>query len=323
MKRRNFKLLIMSGSPDSLNANASLRYYVGSGFRQAFPDAIIAVSSYEDSLRTARELKPDMVLVFGSIMLDGADFGLIAEEARHQGAVLGFWLHDDPYEFDMNARIYDLADIVFTNDRASLDFYPPSLPVHHLPLAGCAATHLRPVASRGGPDMFFCGHRFDNRGRFFGALAPYAKAMGAEMSVVGTGWEHAGIEGAVAMTVPNAVLPDLYATALGVVNIGRDQNLANRRFAIRPSTPGPRTFEAAFAGAAQIMVAEGLEILDYFEPETEILLADDAESFAAQWERLLRDRDYSLTLGRNAQRRALAEHGYDARARRIVELAFR
>ncbi|MBU0726283.1 MAG: glycosyltransferase [Alphaproteobacteria bacterium] len=322
MTRQNFKLLVMSGSPDALNTNASLRHYVGEGFRAAFPEATIAVSSYEDGVRSAQALQPDMTLVFGSIMLDGADFGPIAEVTKRHGRLLGFWLHDDPYEFDMNARIYGMADIVFTNDRASLDFYPPSVPVHHLPLAGSAATHLRPVVTRGGPDLFFCGHRFANRSRFFGDLAPHAKRLGAELCVVGSGWERDAIEGVTPMRLPNAALPDLYASALGVVNIGRDENIANRRFAIRPSTPGPRTFEAAFAGAAQIMLTAGLEILDYFEPDSEILLADDAGDCAEHWQRLLKDRDYSLLLGRNAQRRALAEHGYDARARRIADLVF-
>ena len=322
MTHAPLKILIVSGTPDALNSNAALRNHVGEGFRTAFPEAVVVVSSHEDGLRQARALKPDLALVFGSIMLDSSDFGPLAEAMRRLGGKLAFWLHDDPYEFDMNARIYGMADAIFTNDRASLDFYPPNLSVHHLPLAGSHAAHWRPVERRAGPDLFFCGHRFANRARLFGDLAAHAKRLGAAMTVLGSGWERDSIDGVTPMRLPGSALPDLYASALAVANVGRDENLANRRFAIRPSTPGPRTFEAAFAGAAQIMLVDGLEILDYFEPETEILLADDADGFAAQWERLLCDRDLSLRLGRNAQRRAEAEHGYEARARRIVDLVF-
>ena len=322
MKHDALKILVVSGTPDALNSNAALRSHVGEGFRTAFPEATVVVSSYEDGLRQARALKPDLALAFGSIMLDSSDFGPLAEEMRRSGGKLAFWLHDDPYEFDMNARIYGMADAIFTNDRASLDFYPPNLAVHHLPLAGSRAMHWRPVERRAGPALFFCGHRFANRARLFGDLAAHARRLGASMRIVGSGWEHDAIEGVTPMRLPGAALPDMYAASLAVANVGRDESLANRRFAIRPSTPGPRSFEAAFAGAAQIMLVEGLEILDYFEPETEILLADDADGFAAQWERLLQDRDLSLRLGRNAQRRAEAEHGYDNRARRIIDLVF-
>ena len=193
------------------------------------------------------------------------------------------------YEFDTNDRVIPLADAIFTNDAASLDYYPVAARVHHLPLGGCPVTHFRAVERRTAPDLFFCGHLFANRLTFLDRLAQKVPDLDRRLLVIGSSDVDARVPGWYRATIPNIVLPDYYNTALSVLNIGRDLNLANRRYGIRASTPGPRTFEAAFAGAAQIFVGDGLEITDYFEPDREILLANSAEGFLEHFARLKRE----------------------------------
>ena len=41
---------------------------------------------------------------------------------------------------DTNDRVIPLTDVVFTNDAASLDYYPVAVRAHHLPLGGCPVT---------------------------------------------------------------------------------------------------------------------------------------------------------------------------------------
>ena len=137
--------------------------------------------------------------------------------------------------------------------------------------------------------------------------------------VIGSSDIDARVPGWYRATIPNIMLPDYYNTALSVLNIGRD--LANRRYGIRASTPGPRTFEAAFAGAAQIFVGDGLEVADYFEPDREILLADSTEGFLEHLARLKREPALSLAVGRAAQQRAMASHSYEQRVRTLVKHA--
>ena len=315
------KVLIASGSPDLLNTNTLLRGYVSEGFRRAFPDAQVTAVPYELAVSAARTLVPDLALVFGSVMIDGTDYDHLSEMVRRGGGRVAFWLHDDPYEFDANDRVIPLADVIFTNDEASLDYYPVEAGVHHLPLGGCPVTHLRAVEHRAAPDLFFCGHLFENRRKFLGQLADRVPDLDRRLIVIGSSDVDARVPGWYRATIPNIMLPDYYSTALSVLNIGRDLNLANRRYGICASTPGPRTFEAAFAGAAQIFVGDGLEIMDYFEPDREILLADSVDAFLDHFERLKRQPSLSLEVGRKAQERALSDHGYERRVKTLVELA--
>lgn len=311
-------VLVISGSPDRLNANAGLRDYVVEGLHVALPAAQVLGVPYELGAQAVSQRKPDLVIVFGSVILDTCDFAPVAELCRRQRARLVFWLHDDPYEFDMNERVVPYADAIFSNDLASIDHYPPTLPVFHLPLGASHLAHWRPVGPRAAPDLFFCGHAFENRLAFFEALGASLPPR-ARVQVFGTGWDTRRVPMAMNMPLPNAALPDYYATALAVANLGRDLNLANRRFSIRPSTPGPRTFEAAAAGAAQILLTDGLEITEYFVPDQEILVAQSTDEFIAHWQRLLADRAMSESIGRRAQQRALADHGYDSRARALIK----
>jgi spore maturation protein CgeB len=310
------KVLVVGASPDALNRNAFARAFVATGLRSDPRVTEVHDTPIETAVQVLRNVEPDLTLVFGSLMPDGADLLPVAELGRRGGKV-AFWLHDDPYEFDAGTRVYELADAVFTNDRSALVHYPPGLAAHHLPLGACPIQHRRPVVRRYEPHLFFCGHQFDNRRAFFSRVARAIPPR--RLRLVGTGWDVAALPFALNSYVPNASLPDAYAEALAVAYIGRDLDLANRRFSIRPSTPGPRAFEAAMAGAAQIALAEGGEIAEAFEPGREILLVDSAEAAAEAFLMLLADPERSLALGRAAQARALAEHTYAARAAQLIE----
>lgn len=312
------KVMIASASADHLNVNAVLRDYVVEGFCHAFPEIETVGVPYDAAVTVASSMRPDLTVVFGSVMNDETDYYRLADVVHRGGGRLAFWLHDDPYEFDANGRIFPLADIIFTNDEASLDFYPVHIPVFHLPLGASEFAHYRKIDRRIAPDLYFCGHLFENRRKFLHELSNKISDFDHRIIAMGTGqpgtemswWSH--------VTVPNRNLAEFYASAVAVLNIGRDLNLANHQYGIRPSTPGPRTFEAAIAGAAQIFVGSGLEIVNYFEPSKEILLADSVDQFIDQWERLVKNRAASIEIGRRAQARAIAEHTYTQRVKTLV-----
>ena len=73
------------------------------------------------------------------------------------------------------------------------------------------------------------------------------------------------------------------------------------------------------AGSCQLLFADSLEVLDYFDVGREILLFDGPSDFSAQLDRLLADGELACSIGAAARRRALADHTYAARARRVLE----
>jgi spore maturation protein CgeB len=105
------------------------------------------------------------------------------------------------------------------------------------------------------------------------------------------------------------------------LNMGRRFNLANARFGLDASTPGPRTFEAAMAGTVQCMFVEGLEIYDYFDPdEGEVLLFDSPAELRHHVDMLRDDPAAAAQIADAAQQRTLRDHTYANRAARILEL---
>lgn len=321
LPNKSTRVLICGASPDSVNHNAVLRGYVATGFRTLLGDAQVRVSSLESAAQIVRAFEPHVIVVFGSCMPQVANYLDLKNAALDHGAQLAFWLHDDPYEFDYAHKVEPLADAIFSNDRWTVTHYRhPN--VHHLPLAADPDAHVRPLhgdhVNSKARDVFFCGVGFPNR---IALLRDCASALqGLKVEVVGSGWP-SDLPFAQNRRIANHELPDLHAASLVTLNIGRRFNLANERFNLDASTPGPRTFEAAASGTVQCMFVEGLEIDDYYdESADEILLFDTPAQLRRQIDMLRDDPARAQRIAAAAQRRTLADHTYERRAARILDV---
>jgi spore maturation protein CgeB len=311
------RVLVCGASPDSINNNAQLRNYVGEGFREVLGDAAVRVCSLEVAEFCAEEFSPQLIVVFGSCMPAVSVYHGLKNYALRTGACMAFWLHDDPYEFDFNYKILDIADVIFSNDRWSVSHYQHPH-VYHVPLAASKADHYRAAQAQKAREVFFCGVGFPNR---VGLLRDCADIFGgAKVEVLGAEWP-TDLKFARNQRIENSQLPDYYASSLITLNMGRRFDLANRRFNLDASTPGPRTFEAAMAGTVQCMFVEGLEIYDYFDPDAgEILLFDSPMELRRHIDMLRSDPAAAASIASAAQRRALADHTYGRRAEHILAL---
>jgi spore maturation protein CgeB len=252
----------------------------------------------------------------GSCMPSTSHYLGLKEVALDTGACLAFWLHDDPYEFDFSYKVIPLADVIFSNDRWTATHYAhPN--VHHLPLAADPDAHVREWNPEKARDVFFCGVGFPNR---VALLRDSVKALASfEVSVVGSEWP-SDLPFAQNQRVPNAELPDWCASSLVTLNLGRRFNLANSRFNLEASTPGPRTFEAAAAGTVQCFFVESLEIESYYEEGSEILLFDTPLELRRHVEMVLDDRPRAQAIATASRERTLRDHTYANRAARILEI---
>ena len=309
------RILVISASLDSLNNNAPLREYVANGFKSLIGED----SSYGIDLDNAEKaiaiFRPTLVVIFGSCMPDHSGYLEVKKICNDIGAPIAFWLHDDPYEFDYSFKAEEIADWIFSNDRwASLHYRHDK--VFHLPLGACEVAHYRAWTPQKKYQIFFCGVAFPNRVQLVSDLSKimsrYATFIcGREWPILGSFISN--------QSVANQELPSLVASSMITLNIGRSFNLANERFKLDPSTPGPRTFEAAMAGTVQLYFSDSLEIEDYFVPDQEILLFDSPSSFELQVERLLDQPDLAAKIALAAQKRALAEHTYKNRCTRLLQ----
>ncbi|WP_322034462.1 glycosyltransferase family protein [Burkholderia sp. BCC1970] len=310
------KVLIAGASPDAVNNNAILRGYVANGFRALENVIDVAACSLEGATMVAQATSPDLILVFGSCMPSEAYYLPLKQVAMDIDATMAFWLHDDPYEFDHATRITSLADIIFSNDKWTSTHYAHPHVVH-LPLAADLEAHFRDFKEEKTRDLFFCGVGFSNRIQLLRDCAPHLYDVNVE--IFGDGWPQ-DLSFTSNQRIPNNVLPDMYASSLITLNVGRRHNLANERFNLDASTPGPRTFEAAAAGTVQCMFVEGLEISDYYdEASGEILLFDSPTELRQHWEMLKDDPATARKIALAAQARTRRDHTYKNRAQVILD----
>ncbi|MGH9488181.1 MAG: CgeB family protein [Terriglobales bacterium] len=179
-------------------------------------------------------------------------------------------------------------------------------------------THF-PVAAQAqwAADLTFLGHRLPDRERrvrhFF--LQAAESCPEAQFLLAGEGWRagEAGLPPNVRACgyVPPGEHNALNASARLVLNLNRD-SMAKAGF-----SPPTRIFEAAGAGAAIISDTwPGMSL--FFEPGKEILLTPGPEEIAKQLRQM--SWEEATAMGRRARERALAEHTYARRARRVHEL---
>ena len=96
-------------------------------------------------------------------------------------------------------------------------------------------------------------------------------------------------------------------------------NITRRSHATVYASSSCRPFELAAAGAAIVSNPyEGIE--RWFEPGREVLVVSTADEATAAYRELLDDPGRAEEMGRAARERALEEHTYVHRARRLLEL---
>ncbi len=106
-----------------------------------------------------------------------------------------------------------------------------------------------------------------------------------------------------------------HAISAGHLNL----NMTRRSHASMFASSTARPFELAMAGAAIVSNPyEGIE--RWFEPGRELVVVESADEAAAAYRELLGDPAAAEELGRRARERALDEHTYAHRARRLLEL---
>jgi spore maturation protein CgeB len=96
-------------------------------------------------------------------------------------------------------------------------------------------------------------------------------------------------------------------------------NITRRAHASVPASSTARPFELAMAGAAVVSNPyEGIE--RWFEPGRELLVVSSADEAVDAYRELLDDPARAEEIARAARERALDEHTYVHRARRLLEL---
>ena len=307
-------ILVFRTFPDDQNTNAGISDYAFKALQIVVQDRKIFLSGVETVEAFIEALSPALVIGIGSVVPDGVDYARIYRCAKKAGAAIVYWLHDDPYEFDFNWKIKTNADWIFSNDRNSVEYYSHSR-VSHLPLAA-DISHFGdfvPFADRD-IDIFFCGVAYHNRHDIITRLR---KTLGRfNTMVLGVGWDENLHFCKNQRLSPEGIL-EHYARSKIVLNLGRHHSIANSRYEIVPSTPGPRTFEAAARGCCQLVYLESTELFEYYKNVDEILSFNNVTDFTSKIDTFLEDPDDLEAVAEHSLKRTRESHTY---AHRIVTM---
>ena len=307
--------IVISGTcPPSLNSNYGLITAIYNGFYKLLGNDVelVTVDQLPEFINACR---PNVLILVGGLLLETIPLALVHHLCRRAASKLVFWSLEDPYELDCVVRQGAWFDLICTTDFSSQCFYPGDWRVEHLPLASPdmpAPQYGQRLSSAG--HWLFCGVPFQNRITWIDAIRrthPFGLLIGPE-------WPSYGRPTRVSnQRISREMLFTLYRSIPITLSIGRRHNLENTS-KVCPSTPGPRLFEAAGCGAAQLVCDSGLEISCYYEPTYEFLWARSVDDVFELLERSSKDLDMVELVAQRAWKRTQAEHLYSHRAQKLI-----
>jgi spore maturation protein CgeB len=307
------RVVVSSGTADALNTNQRLRQRIAHGFAE------LGLSSQACAVEAVPALLQrqavDLLLITGSIADPSVDLEWLVRQARQRSCGVAFWLHDDPYEFDLHWRLAELHCPVFSNEPNCLPYYPPACQARALALAASPLDDLPPGEPPAEPevDLAFCGVAFPQRIAMLRQLAD----AGFRLACWGEGWPE-DLAGSVNLRLGPMGLRQLYRRCRFVLNLGRDIAIANRRHQIAASMPGPRTFEAALVGAVQLYLGQSPRIRAFYGPAQGVLPAGSVEEVAGLLQRAGREPQWWRQLGQTAARHTRRHHLYRHRCHDLL-----
>ena len=309
-------VLVTSTVVDRLSTNSVIRNYILEGFRACLAPSRASACSLELAFKQVEATRPSLVVAAGSLASDATDLRRLRRATEAAGSLLAIWVHEDPYEFDYAFKLDTVADVVFSNDAWAVPHYCHPR-ARHLPLAGAPGRHYRPVTPCEVREtaVFFCGVAYANRAEFVRKADDVLRRHPVE--ILGADWPP-DIRCARNQRLTADEMADYAQRSRLTLNIGRDLDIANARYGLPQSTPGPRTFETALSGSVQLYVTTSLEVTDYFEPGVEILLVDSVRDVAEAIEWAYDDPAAATAMAARAQTRALRDHTYRNRAQAIL-----
>ncbi|GBD56783.1 glycosyltransferase [Gluconobacter wancherniae] len=232
------------------------------------------------------------------------------------------WTFEDPFMRDFNVENAALFDFVFTNDPSCADSYHGK--GYYLPLAASRSIHERKVlpATELEYDIFFAGTMWPNRVQTLRRVI--AAFPDAKLKLICPGNEYlpplpADLAGlAIQRPVSHEAFIDFANVSAVTLTMFRDY--ASHGDVSQATAPGPRFFELALAGTAQVVEAPETMGSEHFDTVEGISLARDSDAVVDAVARILANKNGRRKAAVAAQKSALAHHLYENRLEKMREI---
>jgi len=232
------------------------------------------------------------------------------------------WTFEDPFMRDFNVDNAALFDYVFTNDPSCAEYYLGK--GHYLPLAASTSIHERKVRAAGDLDydIFFAGTMWPNRVHTLRHVI--AAFPDARLKLVCPGNEYlpplpADLAAlAIQRPVSHEAFIDFANASAVTLTMFRDY--ASHGDVSQATAPGPRFYELALAGTAQVVEAPETMDAKYFDEIDGALLARDTAGVIEQVAKLLGNKSLRRKSALASQKSVMEHHLYENRLQRIADV---
>ena len=245
----------------------------------------------------------------------------LLERVRPAFETMVLWLFEDPFMLDYNLEHAALFDFVFTNDPSCAPRYRNG---HYLPLAASEVLQHRAVREDVACeyDIFFAGTMWPNRiatlrmllqrfdGKRFKLVCPtnpYLPPLPRDIAARAVQWP---------ISLPSFVE---FANA-SRVTLTMFRNYASHGSASQATAPGPRLFELAMAGAAQVVEIDPALPSSAFRVIEGVACCDGDEGLTAEIETLLQNPALRYARAAAAQRSVRESHCYEHRLQQVAAI---
>jgi spore maturation protein CgeB/Tfp pilus assembly protein PilF len=268
-------------------------------------------------LRSIRREKPDLIFCVQGYMIPRD----ILYEISRCGVPSAVWFMDEPYEVARSVDIGSFFTHVFLQDSSTVMYHrekgnPNS---HYLPHGfDNRETHLRVMNQEYEYDISLVGTGFPKRRQIIRSILGEGSIL-----VVGGNWDdfvsQDGLERMDTCSLQEAA--DIYRRSRINLNIHRDEeDHSTSAYPKAAVSPNGSLFYIAGCGGFQIVDDARKEIEGLFEPNKEVVLCHDQDSFREKVEFYLKHDNEREKIAAASYRRAVSEHTYAHRLEKMLEI---
>ncbi|QCE33380.1 glycosyltransferase [Acetobacteraceae bacterium] len=311
-------MVVVYNSNDTHNPNAYLTLGINWAAQEAFGKENILLADTHTLAKIAASGQHSTLLVLDGQRLDRA----LLRRVKPAFSTLILWTFEDPFMQDLNLENAGLFDFIFSNDPESASFYGAK--GHYLPLAASTKLHTRAVrtASELDYDIFFAGTMWPNRTKTLTEIIdafpdarlklvcpvnPYLPPLPEKIASL-----------ALQRPISHEAFVDFANASAVTVTLFRDY--ASSGDVGQATAPGPRFFELALAGAAQVVESVPRMNREYLEVLEGIQIADDSTALIQEIRKLLDNNSKRARIARKAQKSAEKFHLYEHRLQQIADI---
>lgn len=289
-----------------------------SRFEDRFRESTL-LRSFEPAqlLETIRSERPDFLFTLQGYTIPRD----ILYEISRTGIPSAVWLLDEPYDTLKSADVGTFFSHVFVQDAGSVEHHRKfgNPETHYLPHG---FEHLEVHTKRPSRfqwDVSVVGTGFPRRRRALKAI----RSVAGSVLVVGSGWpeglDRDGIEQKPSASPVQAAA--IYNESRINLTVHREEtDFSVSSGAFRAVSPNASVFYVAGCGGFQIADDSRQDLRNLFEPGKEIVLYRDLEELQTLVSRYLADEQERIRIAEAGRKRALAEHTYAHRVRKVVEI---